>query len=846
MKRFLSFLVLTLLWPIWRVPAWAQLTTLGVGGIAAVVIGTLITPTIVPQPASYFNQNSPNGATNNALKPNGGADGGAVKSLGFPSPVNNSFVLYIEGSVDSALTYSSSGIKSALASAGTSGLQLTLNGVGQPAILVQRNDGGGLAGSQWWSASGSNTNTSSLSVTAGSGYNTGQFPFTITNSGCARDPSGVWAGQGGTAHLVDPGFLCPVTPPSLSLAAIPGAGGRQKTGPAASPAQASTTCVSNSPVAGEMTVTAHLAIAHGVAPGQTYTMQGFTAQTGYNATYVALLGTSGTTLVGETTLGGGTCPTSPATQEGTALNGVGGTINAIPISVTNPYGFGVTGITMNNGQHFCGIVGEYGQDSGFTGSQFASFVDDKGNPFPGAPALVPWLNQGTANFTGYVVPGAQSPSSPALTVTAMNPYTITSWSYSATTGFVTFTMDPTAGLTGFIPGSEFTVSGSSGGNQTYVAVAGTGGTTVVGNPLSGPVGTPQANNPGASGTGGTMVSVIMPNMDVLGTTSITVGGSVIAPYGTFGGTGTGGVGTYALTVNPGTSTFTAKIDNGSGAAGTTLTMSGGVAPPLVVGSAFTGSGVTAGTIVTAVLSTSTFTVNNSQLVTSETMTNAGTIGSSGAPVTLFAFPNHYFSAVASITATAPYGGVTTARTQGTLGDVWSFIGSTGTGVGQGRQGWGGALANVSMLWGAFPQATGGAPDTAKLAALCKKTPGNDLQSFAAANGLTVHSLYRLNDPGIWADFERGFIPRVHHQHDRDQRHTQSRRLAAIWRPHGIGDGDDRWTWRGGLSAGLPDGAARLRADLRAHAKHDAGTWIERRPRGDDGRRVQASHSNRLE
>ena len=38
MKRFLSVLALALLGPLWRMPAWAQLTTLGVGGIAAVVV----------------------------------------------------------------------------------------------------------------------------------------------------------------------------------------------------------------------------------------------------------------------------------------------------------------------------------------------------------------------------------------------------------------------------------------------------------------------------------------------------------------------------------------------------------------------------------------------------------------------------------------------------------------------------------------------------------------------------------------------------------------------------------------------------------------------------------------
>ena len=153
-------------------------------------------------------------------------------------------------------------------------------------------------------------------------------------------------------------------------------------------------------------------------------------------------------------------------------------------------------------------------DSSFPGAQFFSAVDDKGNALAGAPALVPWLNQGTANFQGYITTGTQSSVGPALHVTAMNPYTISAASYSA--GIVTFTttVDP-----GFIPGSEFTVSGvsPSGYNQTYVAVAGTSGTTLKGNPLSGPVGTPQPlSNPGAYSSGGTLVSVIMPGMQIYG------------------------------------------------------------------------------------------------------------------------------------------------------------------------------------------------------------------------------------------------------------------------------------------------------------------------------------------
>ena len=170
----------------------------------------------------------------------------------------------------------------------------------------------------------------------------------------------------------------------------------------------------------------------------------------------------------------------------------------------------MTGVTSHVGQHFCAIIGEYGPDSSFPGAQFASFVDDKGVALAGAPALVPWLNQGTANFTGYVLANTQSPSSPALVVTSMNSYAIDATNpptFNATTGFVTFT---TTVSPGFIAGSEFTVTGvsPSGYNHTYVAVAGTNSTTLVGNPLSGPVGVPQAiSNPGSYSSGGGLVSV---------------------------------------------------------------------------------------------------------------------------------------------------------------------------------------------------------------------------------------------------------------------------------------------------------------------------------------------------
>ena len=54
-----------------------------------------------------------------------------------------------------------------------------------------------------------------------------------------------------------------------------------------------------------------------------------------------------------------------------------------------------------------------------------------------------------------------------------------------------------------------------------------------------------------------------------------------------------------------------------------------------------------------------------------------------------------------------------------------------------------------MLYGVLPQTIGGVPATTALASLCKKT--TDIQSFAAANGMTVNSLYRLNDFSIYGD-----------------------------------------------------------------------------------------------
>ncbi len=334
-------------------------------------------------------------------------------------------------------------------------------------------------------------------------------------------------------------------------------------------------------------------------------------------------------------------------------------------------------------------------------------------------------------------------------MTGLNTYSGTSsWaSYNATTGYVTFT---TTTSPDFVPGSEFTVSGMSpsGFNQTYVAVAGTSGTTIVGNPLSGPAGTLQANNPGASiGSGGSLVSVILPGMKVLGTT----GSVVIGPYQQNSSTGTGGAGTYSLTATQASFTFTGSIS------GTTLTLGSTPLPLLVPGEALTsstGSGFSATKIVALLTgngsSGSTYQVDVSQTAASGTITAAGTIGSSGAPANIFAYAGFYYSAAPS---SNPSGGAITASSRAALGD---FITAWGEAAGTSippllpaKSGWGGTIGNIAMLYGALPQTTGGVPSTTALASLCKKT--TDIQSFAVANSLTVNSLYRLNDIGVFGD-----------------------------------------------------------------------------------------------
>ena len=263
--------------------------------------------------------------------------------------------------------------------------------------------------------------------------------------------------------------------------------------------------------------------------------------------------------------GGGTCPTSPldtSGHEGTALGGTGGAITLAPISPTNSFLFGATGITSKNGQHFCGIVGEYGADSAFPGAQFASFVDDRGNALPGAPALVPWLNEGTANFTGYVTVGTQSPSSPGADRDRdelLRDRKLDLIQRRRASSHSRWAPRPASFQARNLPSL-----GLLGANLTYVAVAGTSGTTVVGNPLSGPVGIPQAI---ATWIHQELAAVSSPSSCPTCRCSASPTAMSSRPMGRLAGRARAASERMAWSATPTTSAITAKIDNGAGAAG---------------------------------------------------------------------------------------------------------------------------------------------------------------------------------------------------------------------------------------------------------------------------------------
>jgi hypothetical protein len=629
-------------------PASACLLTMHVGACGKSGPHPITTPVILQSAGTSFAPNQGT-VTNNALKPNNGA---ANAFLFPPLPTNSMFIL-LKGQIDPQLTVGSNP-EIWLSLANTYSLQVSGGVAGQSAIYLQR---AFATGAEWWKA------ISSTAATLGSvttGYSTGQYAFTATGGNCKRNATGVVSANTG-AKLVDPGFLCG-SQQTVDISQIVGYGQQQATGTAASPPQTATSCTV---VSGVAQVTFHMVNAHGAVPGQTFQAQGFTPAGFNSVAYKALFGTTGNTLIGTA---GATCPAASPSVEGSVFGGTGGSVTMNPISATTPFGSGATGINVVNGQHICGVVGEYGDDSNFPGAQFASFVDRNGAALPGAPATVPWLNLGTALFTGTISSGSS-----VLTVTSFPTFSIATATYVPAAGTtpakVSFALSGAA--PGFMPGSEFVVAGNSVSavNQTYVADGATtqASTTIVGIPLAGPLGVPQAlASFGAAGTGGSFQSVLMPGMAIVGAAANTV----ISPFAA-GQVGQGTqTGAYALTV-------------------------------------------------------------------SQTATAGTPVG--------FAYSAHYFTAA---------GTTVTARTQAALGDFYGLIGSFNTGPPNGvinRLGWGGTMSDLAMVYGKFPMTATGAPDTTQLAALCQQSPGNDLPGFAATNSLTVHSLYRMDDPGLWAD-----------------------------------------------------------------------------------------------
>ena len=317
-------------------------------------------PAITPQVSSNFNPNRVASLTDNSLSPQAGA-------TWFPTVPTNSAAFYFEMQVDPALSFGF-GSQSPFAN-----MVINKNGgrsqsnPGQPNFYFNRQWNGVLAGS-WWMLSPGSSPTNQGSATAGSGYVNGIFPFTAPSSGCLRPQGGVWVGGDTTLQQTDPGLNCPatVTMNAAAIAAnIPGSGAQQAT--------SGTTCSGG-------VVTTNVAVAHGLTPGLTYPLAGYTP-TGYNGTYTALYGTGGTILVGST--GSTSCP-GAVTVEGTAFSGIGAALNFPGIT---GFSNGATGIATHNGQRVCGWIVENGADSSFPGSQAVAMVDEKGNSLTGSLPL---------------------------------------------------------------------------------------------------------------------------------------------------------------------------------------------------------------------------------------------------------------------------------------------------------------------------------------------------------------------------------------------------------------------------------------------------------------------------
>ena len=402
MKRFLASLsTISLFQTIGRHPAIAGiLMLLGVGG-GATAIAILTPPTIVPFSSSNFNPNQAIGTTNNGLKPNGGTNGALELPIGPSTGATGSFGLYFEAQVDPALAYSNGASQTPF-----TGLTLLTNtSSGQPAFIYQRLVAGA-TGTQWWETPHVG-GTQNLNAAAGSNYITGFYPFSATGGGCAREPTGVLQGGSAPVEIVDPGFGCS-TAPVFNAATVPNA----RLATDGDPGH----------VRGERSLWPNAC--HHEFSGVAWPFAG--ADVLFDRFYDVWWNLDKYRIHRDFRHRHGSIfccrdrdrHVPDDFEHGDAGRRNGRAFTFPTLSSTNPFSLGGTGITTKNGQHICGIIGEYGDDSPFPGAQFLEMVDDKGVALPGSPALVQTPNMGTANFTGYTTVGSAT-----LTVTAMNAYT---------------------------------------------------------------------------------------------------------------------------------------------------------------------------------------------------------------------------------------------------------------------------------------------------------------------------------------------------------------------------------------------------------------------------------------
>jgi hypothetical protein len=747
LKRLLAAIVLTLA----ASSAHAGCLLLLGAGVCN-VSASINTPSITPQPSALFTQSNAS-LGNVGLVPVKGAF--TLQSDPQKSFFVNTELLMNPASTGGSASYSFLlGSSTANVNYGVSAATTSNNAL---SIVFNTGIGGGPISGYWWLPTGaSDYQISNFSYTKATNAALGFYNFTAT-TGCpssngsgAREPNALLSQSFGGGAAADPGFLCSADSPSgagptASLATVPGLGYNQ--------AATISACSSNTPVAGAFQITMSVVTPHGLEQGTGFALNGFTPA-GFNTNYV-ITGTSAsdaTHLVGNS-FSTGTCPTAsfPLTG-GTIGAGSAGTVsfsapNAVPF-IRNS----TTGIQLAPNQRACFAFGENGDDTNFPGSQWAYGTKFDGTPLQGSstPVLSPWLNMGAVAFQGYTSATTQAAGLPSLTVTAMDSYAVSA--ATKATGQLydvqfTFAANP------FIIGSEFTVSGVTNSgtgsfNGTYVAVAPTGvattGTTVYGKLLSGPAGLPAtfSGSPTFMGAG-SVVGVIMPGMQVLGTN----GYALIMPYHGWGSTGIGGTGTYGLTNNQ-----AAVANANSSISGNTLTVvsSPALSRILVPGILVTASGYSGHIdgFGTGTGAAGTYHLDTSGTVAGPTGISFGPFGDSSVPTSVEMYAAQgFYSTLAANTAGPPWGKVS-QKLNTTIGDIFTLIGSNNpTTTGATKNGWNGAMGNLGLYAGIFPN-TNGLPSTASFDSICQKTV--DYNDFAIANSGSWKSLYRLNR-GDFAD-----------------------------------------------------------------------------------------------